>query len=442
MRLSEGAWQQLALAGADATTARIVGRPLSTAVAGMPVSAVIASAGTPGAYTTEAWAVLSGSTDRPDAQPAGLVMHRRLPELRVLRTGASVTLDVSPGDPGGLPASLLPPGGIGARATPREATTMLNSLEVAHTTEGLALAYWDPRTGEWGGDVFRRTDGLAGAWQVPGLAWYDLVAPPRCSPVTRTWADVRSLAFSGRVGVVVPAKGSLTFWIGSPRPLAARAATVGERSAPQWTAAQFGDDAAGRVAVSAELARDGLPPVSMGLLSRVVLTNPDPVPSLVALALGGPPQWLQVRGPAGARVCHGPGGTRVFAAASPSRQTSVSLADQEAFGEGWATVERQGGRRMRALVGASGELFLHSELQGEVRFELDTMERSDSATPQLFLEVDGARVGPSTSDQGVHGWTIPRAMWGRGFHVVRIHRATAPAPGPIAVTSVLLTRQP
>ena len=179
----------------------------------------------------------------------------------------------------------------------------------------------------------------------------------------------------------------------------------------------------------------------MGLLSRVVVTNPDPVPSLVALALGGPPQSLQVQGPAGARVCHGPGGTRVLAASSPSRQTSVSLADQEAFGEGWSTVERQGGRRMRELVGASGELFLHSEIEGEVRFEVDTMERIDSASPQLFLELDGARVGPSSSDRGVHGWTIPRAMWGRGFHVVRIHRAAGAAPGRIAVTSVLLARQ-
>ena len=238
VRLSEGAWQQLALAGADATTARIVGRPLSTAVAGMPVSAVVASAGTPGAYTTEAWAT-SGSAGRPGAQPAGLVTYRRLPELRVVRAGASVTLDVSPGDPGGLPASLLPPGGIGARATTREATTMLNSLEVAHTTEGLALAYWDPRTGEWGSDVFRRRDGLAGAWQVPGLAWYDLVAPPKCTPVTRTWADVRSLAFSGRVGLIVPPQGSVMFWIGSRHPIAARAATVGERSAAQWTAAHL-----------------------------------------------------------------------------------------------------------------------------------------------------------------------------------------------------------
>jgi hypothetical protein len=440
VRLSAGAWQQLALAGADATTARIVGRPLSTAVAGMPGSALVASAGTPGAYTTEAWAALAGSTGRPDAQPAGLVTSRSLPELRVVRVGASVTLDVSPSDPGGVPAAWLPPGGIGAHATTWSATAILNSLEVAHTTEGLALAYWDPRTGEWGSDVFRRQDGLAGAWQVPGLEWYDLMTPQRCSRVAHTWSDVRSMAISGRVGLIVPPEQSLTLWVGSRRPLAARVATIGERSAPQWTAAQFGDDASGREALAAELERDGLPPASTGLLSRVVLTNPDAAPSLVALALGGPPQWLQVQGPEGARVCQGPGGARVSSAASLSRQTSVSLLDSEAFGDGWATVERQGGRRTRALVGASGELFLHAEQEGEILLELGTMELSASGPTHLFLEIDGARVGPSTGDQRRHGWTIPRTMWRRGFHVLRIHRAAGSAER-VVVTSVLLTRQ-
>lgn len=458
---TERAAARLSLLGFRSQLLAIPGRDVDDVTASTPRHAVFAVGATPGAFSgsPHMWRATRRALgiDESDA-PRGAFGALAQPayELDLTAFGQrDIDLRAAPDVPRGLAPAYLPPGGIRVVVGASGATAALNGREVAHADDGLVLSTWHPDTGEWQGEAFERANGWRTTWRVPGLEIARLAGYEACKDVRERWMDVSRHARSGRVGVQLTGAQAIRFYAARDRALTFRAASLDDRISPTlhtlvWDLTRPADALAADAALVADGVDTSSIPAGTRYVWRLDLASRASRPTLIALGLGGPPSWLRARSTgddAGTAVCLGPAGTRVFAPGTSSREAGISLHDREAFGAGWAPVDRASGPHSRRFTASEAELFVHAGRSGpvEIGVEASLAAAVEQDPPSVTLVLDGTRMATHTlsSGRGSYRWSLPGHLWGEGLHrvVLRVTGLPEPAadrPLPLSVLSILL----
>lgn len=432
---------RLSLSGLTGPAFPVRGRALDDVLNGTDARALVALAAGPDAFEGDgsALAALARFTGRIDVTRGGreaiaLLARRSEHVVHVVTGETRVNLAASPESRGAVPAELIPDGGVHLRADASGAGLDLGGHEVAFVEGGAVLASWSPLDGhvEWV-PLDPRT-GLSAPWRHDrwNLSRFDRLGS--CVAAAHDqWVDILAPTHAARVGLQVPAGGILRLYLGRDRGLNVRGAAFPGRPSPDVTVDAWDrGDAVQSLTAAEALAADSLPlPPSASatrFLWRVTVRGSGRSGDLVALGLGGSPDWAWARlqSTAGAAtVCAGVTGARLFAR-DGQREDALSLGDGDSFGDGWLGVARTDTERWRETNAAESELFVRLDVRRTL--ELSVWARPATppvaAHPRITLEVNGGRVEAQAMQAGParYAWTVPEDHWRAGTNriVVRV----------------------
>jgi hypothetical protein len=240
------------------------------------------------------------------------------------------------------------------------------------------------------------------------------------------------------------------------RGLFVRGAAFPGRLVPAADVAQWdrADPAAARAASDA-LAADGIEPAPQGrYLWRVIIGASPKDAALIALGLGGAPDWARAKlegaDAAGqATLCPGVAGARLFARAD-LREDSISLADSDSFGDGWLPITRSGSQRWRQTSAADSELFARVDQPRQMVISLSLRESAPGAFQQqrVRVAVNGRRLEAQDlrSDESVYSWNVPQDDWHVGSNRIVVSgeavsgAAGSTGPPALHVTAIRFRR--
>jgi hypothetical protein len=255
------------------------------------------------------------------------------------------------------------------------------------------------------------------------------------------WADVQEPAAAARIGLQVPADGVVRLYLGRDRGLNLRGAAFPGRPSPgvavdRWDRVDPGQS---RTADEA-LAADGLVLPSSASVTRfvwrVTVRGSGRGANLVALGLGGSPDWGWARLPSTAgtaTICAGTAGARLFTR-DGQREDTLSLGDGDSFGDGWLGLARTETERWRETDAPESELFVRLDARRTLELALWARPATPpaAARPHLSLEVNGRRMEAQAVEAGTarYGWTVPEDHWRAGTNriVVRVVPADTASP--------------
>jgi len=448
---TDTAADRLSLSGFTGTAFPVYGRSLEDLLQSASPSALVGLVATPGTLDSQPQSRQAVIQLAKDVLPkelghddALLLLARRADRLTYVALDAS-GVDVSAAT-GGLPAlapSLQPRDDTRLAANESGARLLVDDFELAHVARGAIFTAWSPLDGSLEWSVLDSRQGLTAPWRHSRWGLNRLGTRAECTVAGRRgWSDVTSLASAARIGVELPERGRLRFYIARDRGLFIRGATFSGRPSPETTIVRWDRSLAEEASTArAALEADGLPPHDWSpgarFLWQITIASPDNTPALLALGLGGRPDWARVRlesegAPTDATLCAGVAGARLFAREG-LREDSISLADGDSFGQGWLPVSRAGRERWRQTSGSQAEILARVDQQETIEVVLAARPGALLSRPaRIGLHVNGTPAGAQVLlPQGAsYAWTVPGDRWRVGTnHLIVTVEAGEPLSG-------------
>jgi hypothetical protein len=268
-----------------------------------------------------------------------------------------------------------------------------------------------------------------------------------CLQLIGDWADVSSVAATGRIGLWMATGSDVQAYVTAPAPLRLRLGATEGSPEPRLDAITWdATDAQQRQALARDLGRDGVPlevrPPGVRHVSRVAVRTSTGEAALLALATGTLPSAVVARlsrrgeraEPAEAAfACAGPGGIRLPHGAGGGIDTPIPLDHRDAFADGWHEVERIGRDLFRWTASREANLLVRLDVPADVEI---TVEAAPSAPPpeaqSIGLRVGGSALGDRLMPAGTrpYGWHVPASMWRAGVTQVTLTTSTLSQPPP------------
>jgi hypothetical protein len=456
---------RLELSGISGPPLFVTGRSLEDVLRRRDPRSIVGLVATPGAFdglTDDLQAVTqlgAGSLTAVTGREAfALLANPPYSESHLARSGTTLSVDTTTAA-SGVPASVVPLGGVKMLADDNGARIEAGSRELAHVSRGAVIAMWAPSPAavEWAALERRAT--LTAEWRSRAWTFSRLSERRSCESFGNAgWSDVNALAASARVGVSLARGAGLRIYLARDRMLTPRVAAFAHRASRdidviRWDRA----NPAQAAEAAARLAQDGVepPPDTLQFVWRVTLAPSAIDPALIAIGLSGQPDWARARVLPGsvtseAVLCAGVAGARLFAR-SGQRVEAVSLIDNDTFVAGWQAVQFAGAERWRRLSASEGDLLVRLDVPEVVTVAIAARTRTPAGVPWgVGLAINGVSAGqqPLQPTAATYEWQVPQERWQRGTNHLRLSLSAGPSsslqgpPPAVEITELQFRRAP